>query len=102
MTDFYKQLHEIAIQASQDFSYEGDEGERGHWLEYSGSLVGNYPWIYIRFAIRGAIVLESLVEVENRFKEACAACPQVANYLSTSVGNDMVQYRLIYREDLNR
>jgi hypothetical protein len=102
VSGFLKTLHELAQQCEKDFSDEGNPDEPGHRLRYDGQLIGNYPWIYIDFGIFGAVPLEHLVKTEARFRTASEACPELASYLTTTVGTGRMRCRLIYREDIKR
>lgn len=99
---FLQTLHELALKCQADFSDEGSPDEPGYGLTYEGWINSNYPWVYVDFCITGRVPLESLIETVERFRAACEGCPEVANYLSTTVSSRGLRCRLIYREDLKR
>jgi hypothetical protein len=102
MSNFLSELNQIARDLSERFTVETDEGDPGYFLQYYGGLVGNYPWIYVDFEYSGAMPLAALVETEAKIKAACEACSETAHYLSTTLYNQRMRCRLIYREDLPR
>lgn len=98
MTTFYKDLHELAIELAEAYTFDGDEGEPGYSFKYSGLVESNYPWVYIQFKMSGRVSLYTINKLEEDFKEFCEQ--PGATYLSTTIGGQNIKFRLFYREDL--
>lgn len=50
---FYLKLQTLAVQIGEQYTDEGFDGDPSIEAKYAGHLVGNYPWLYLDYTVKG-------------------------------------------------
>lgn len=96
---FYLKLQTLAVQIGEQYTDEGFDGDPSIEVKYAGHLVGNYPWLYLDYTVKGPLDLVSLSKMDLAFRKLCEDQPG-ASYLNTVINGSRLRFRLIFREDI--
>lgn len=106
MTDFYKILDKYAKECAEDWTTPFREGDKpGEWNVFKfDEVVGNYPWVYVNFKVKGPLDVSICRKIEDEFAEFCSHNGAVYLNMVVHPYDNMerlyVKFRLLYREDL--